>query len=147
VGGASLLGSWQLWAGLAAAFAALTAVLAKQGVVGITPDLATLLRTLVVLLALTALLAATGQLRWQSLGTLPRASLIALVLSGLATGASWLCYFRALALGPVSRVAPIDKLSVVLVAILGATLLGEQLSLRAWIGVALIGLGGVLVAL
>ncbi len=147
MGGASLLGSWQLWAGLAAAFAALTAVLAKQGVVGITPDLATLLRTLVVLLALTALLAATGQLRWQSLGTLPRASLIALVLSGLATGASWLCYFRALALGPVSRVAPIDKLSVVLVAILGATLLGEQLSLRAWIGVALIGLGGVLVAL
>ena len=147
MGGDSLLGGWQLWAGLAAAFAALTAVLAKQGVVGITPDLATLLRTLVVLLALTALLAATGQLRWQSLGTLPRASLIALVLSGLATGASWLCYFRALALGPVSRVAPIDKLSVVLVAILGATLLGEQLSLRAWIGVALIGLGGVLVAL
>lgn len=147
MGGDSLLGGWQLWAGLAAAFAALTAVLAKQGVVGITPDLATLLRTLVVLLALTALMAATGQLRWQSLGTLPRASLIALVLSGLATGASWLCYFRALALGPVSRVAPIDKLSVVLVAILGATLLGEQLSLRAWIGVALIGLGGVLVAL
>lgn len=147
MGGDSLLGGWQLWAGLAAAFAALTAVLAKQGVVGITPDLATLLRTLVVLLALTALMAATGQLRWQSLGTLPRASLIALVLSGLATGASWLCYFRALALGPVSRVAPIDKLSVVLVAILGATLLGEQLSPRAWIGVALIGLGGVLVAL
>lgn len=147
MGGDSLLDGWQLWAGLAAAFAAVTAVLAKQGVVGITPDLATLLRTLVVLLSLTALMAATGQLRWQSLGTLPRASLIALILSGLATGASWLCYFRALALGPVSRVAPIDKLSVVLVAILGATLLGEQLSLRAWIGVALIGLGGVLVAL
>jgi len=142
-----LLSSWQLWAALAAAFAALTAVLAKRGVVGIAPDLATLLRTLVVLLALTGLLAATGQLRWQGLATLPRASLIALVLSGLATGASWLCYFRALALGPVSRVAPIDKLSVVLVAVLGATLLGEQLSLRAWIGVALIGLGGVLVAL
>jgi transporter family protein len=69
------------------------------------------------------------------------------VLSGLATGASWLCYFRALALGPVSRVAPIDKLSVVLVALLGATLLGEQLSLRAWIGVALIAVGGALVAL
>jgi bacterial/archaeal transporter family protein len=147
VSGDTLLGSWQLWAGLAAAFAALTAVLAKQGVVGITPDLATLLRTLVVLLALTALMAATGELRWRELGALPRASLIALVLSGLATGASWLCYFRALALGPVSRVAPIDKLSVVLVALLGATLLGEQLSLRAWIGVALIGLGGVLVAL
>lgn len=145
--GDTLIGGWQLWAGLAAAFAALTALLAKQGVVGITPDLATLLRTLVVLLALTALMAVTGQLRWSALAALPRASLIALVLSGLATGASWLCYFRALALGPVSRVAPIDKLSVVLVAVLGVTLLGEQLSLRAWIGVALIGLGGLLVAL
>lgn len=142
-----LLGSWQVWAGLASAFAALTAVLAKLGVAGIPPDLATLLRTLVVLLALTALMAGTGQLRWGQLGTVPRASLIALVLSGLATGASWLCYFRALALGPVSRVAPIDKLSVVLVALLGATLLGEQLSLRAWIGVALIAVGGALVAL
>lgn len=143
----ALLSSWQLWAFLAAAFAAITALLAKQGVSGIPPDLATLLRTLVVLLALTGLVAATGQLRWQGLATLPRASLVALFLSGLATGASWLCYFRALALGPVSRVAPIDKLSVVLVALLGVTLLGEQLSLRAWIGVALIGLGGVLVAL
>lgn len=143
----AIFASWQLWALLAATFAALTAVLAKQGVTGISPDLATLLRTLVVLLALTALVAGTGQLRWDGLGTLPRASLIALVLSGLATGASWLCYFRALALGPVSRVAPIDKLSVVLVAVLGATLLGEQLSLRAWIGVGLIAVGGVLVAL
>lgn len=145
--GATLLGSWQLWAGLAAGFAALTALLAKQGVSGISPDLATLLRTLVVLLALTALMAATGQLRWRELGSLPRASLVALMLSGLATGASWICYFRALALGPVSKVAPIDKLSVVLVAVLGATLLGEQLSLRAWMGVALIALGGLLVAL
>ena len=99
-----------------------------------------------VLLALTVLVAATGKLRWEELLALPRASLIALVLSGLATGASWLCYFRALALGPVSRVAPIDKLSVVLVAGLGVALLGAQLSLRAWIGVALIGLGGVRVA-
>jgi transporter family protein len=147
VGQSALLGSWQLWAFLAAAFAALTAVLAKQGVSGIPPDVATLLRTVVVLLALTALVAASGQLRWEGLQTLPRASLIALVLSGLATGASWLCYFRALSLGPVSRVAPIDKLSVVLVALLGAALLGEQLSLRAWIGVALIAVGGVLVAL
>ena len=147
VGPSALLGSWQLWAVLAAAFGALTAVLAKQGVSGIAPDVATLLRTLVVLLALTALVAATGQLRWEGLQTLPRASLIALVLSGLATGASWLCYFRALSLGPVSRVAPIDKLSVVLVALLGAALLGEQLSLRTWIGVSLIAVGGVLVAL
>lgn len=143
----ALFGSWQLWAVLASGFAALTAVLAKQGVSGIPPDLATLLRTLVVLLALTGLVAATGQLRWHGLATLPRSSLVALVLSGLATGASWLCYFRALALGPVSRVAPIDKLSVVLVAVLGAVLLGEHLSLQAWLGVALIAIGGVLVAL
>jgi transporter family protein len=142
-----VIDSWQLWAGLAAAFAAITAVLAKQGVAGIPPDLATLLRTLVVLVALTALVAGTGQLRWPTLTALPRASLVALVLSGLATGASWLCYFRALAVGPVSRVAPIDKLSVVLVAVLGALLLGEQLSLRAWLGVGLIAVGGVLVAL
>ena len=145
--GEHLVGSWQFWAALASGFAALTALLAKQGLQGIPPDLATLLRTLVVLLSLCGLLAATGQLRWQAMPPLPRGSLIALVLSGLASAASWLCYFRALALGPVSRVAPIDKLSVVLVAVLGALLLGEQLSLRAWLGVLLVAVGGVLVAL
>ena len=142
-----MLGSWQLWAGLAALFAALTAVLAKLGITGIDSNLATLLRTAVVLVALGLLLLATGQLQWASLKGLPRASLVAMVLSGLATGASWLCYFRALELGPVSRVAPIDKLSVVLVALLGVLILGEQLGVRAWIGVALIAVGGVLVAL
>jgi transporter family protein len=142
-----MLGSWQLWAGLASGFAALTAVLAKLGIQGIDSNLATLLRTCVVLVALTALLLSTGQLRWDSLQGLPKTSVAALVLSGLATAASWLCYFRALELGPVSRVAPIDKLSVVLVALLGVAVLGEQLSGRAWLGVALIGLGGVLVAL
>lgn len=142
-----MLGSWQFWAGLAAAFAALTAVLAKLGVAGIDANLATLLRTAVVLVSLALLLLGTGQLDWGQLKGLPRASLVALVLSGLATGASWLCYFRALELGPVSRVAPIDKLSVVLVAIAGALLLGEELTIRAWLGVAMIGLGGVLVAL
>ncbi len=142
-----MLGSWQLWAGLAAGFAALTAVLAKLGVAGIDSNLATLLRTAVVLVALALLLLLNGQLQWDSLKGLPRTSLMALVLSGLATGASWLCYFRALELGPVSRVAPIDKLSVVVVALLGTLLLGEQLGLRAWIGVGLIAVGGVLVAL
>lgn len=142
-----MLGSWQLWAGLAAGFAALTAVLAKLGVAGIDSNLATLLRTAVVLVALALLLLLNGQLQWDSLKGLPRTSLMALVLSGLATGASWLCYFRALELGPVSRVAPIDKLSVVAVALLGTLLLGEQLGLRAWIGVGLIAVGGVLVAL
>lgn len=142
-----MLASWQLWAGLAAAFAALTAVLAKLGIAGIDSNLATLLRTAVVLVALSLLLLGTGQLQWDSLKGLPRASVAALVLSGLATGASWLCYFRALELGPVSRVAPIDKLSVVVVALLGTLLLGEQLGARAWIGVGLIAVGGVLVAL
>ena len=142
-----LLLSWQLWAALAALFAALTGLLAKRGVTGIDPDLATLLRTLVVLLALTALMAASGRLQLPQLADLPRASLVALVLSGLATGVSWICYFRALSLGPVSRVAPLDKLSVVLVAVFGVLWLGEQLSLRAWLGVLLIALGGILVAL
>ena len=140
------MGIWQLWAGAAALFAALTAVLAKLGLQGIDANLATLLRTLVVAAALTVLLAATGQLPWNQLQNLPAASLTALVLSGLATGASWLCYFQALQLGPVSRVAPIDKLSVVLVAVLGVWVLGEQLSGRGWVGVLLMGVGAVLVA-
>jgi transporter family protein len=141
-----VLGSWQFWAGLAAVFASATAVLAKLGVSGIDANLATFLRTGVVLVALGLLLLFSGQLHWGDLHKLPRASLGALGLSGLATGASWLCYFRALELGPVSRVAPIDKLSVVLVAALGALLLGEEVPVRAWIGVVLIALGGALVA-
>lgn len=140
------MGIWQLWAAAAAVFAALTAVLAKLGLDGIDANLATLLRTLVVAAALTLLLLLTGQLSWQQLLALPSASLGALVLSGLATGVSWLCYFQALKLGPVSRVAPIDKLSVVLVAVLGVLVLGEELSLRGWLGVVLMGLGAALVA-
>ena len=140
------MGIWQLWAGAAALFAALTAVFAKLGMQGIDANLATLLRTLVVAVALFLLLLSTGQLHWGQLQGLPAASLGALVLSGLATGASWLCYFQALQFGPVSRVAPIDKLSVVLVAVLGVLVLGEQLSARSWIGVLLMGLGAALVA-
>lgn len=137
---------WQLWAGAAALLAAITAVLAKLGLQGIDANLATLLRTLVVAIALTLLLLANGELQWVQLKTLPRPSLIALVVSGLATGGSWLCYFRALQLGPVSRVAPIDKLSVVLVAVLGVVCLGEQLSIRGWLGVLMMGIGAALVA-
>lgn len=137
---------WQLWAGAAALLAAITAILAKLGVQGIDANLATLLRTLVVTIALTLLLLANGELQWLQLKSLPRPSLIALVVSGLATGGSWLCYFRALQLGPVSRVAPIDKLSVVLVAVLGVVCLGEQLSARGWLGVVMMALGAALVA-
>jgi transporter family protein len=133
----ALLGSWQLWAGLSAVFAAVTSLLAKLGVEGINSNLATLLRTVVVLLLLAAVVLVGGDLQ----------PLIFLVLSGLATGVSWLCWFRALQLGPVSQVAPIDKLSVVLVAVLGVTLLGESLDPRQWLGVALMGVGAVLLAL
>lgn len=141
------LGSWQLWAALASLFAALTSVLAKAGVEGVPSNLATFLRTLVVAVVLAMLLAATGELGWEGLRGAPRRNLGMLALSGLATGASWLCYFRALQLGPVSRVAPIDKLSVVLVAVLGALVLGETIGARAWIGVLLMAGGAVLVAM
>jgi transporter family protein len=139
------LGSWQLWALGSAVFAALTAILAKVGVRDIAPDFATLVRTAVILLLAAGIVAATGQ--WRAPSAVPPVTWLFLVLSGLATGASWLCYFRALKLGEASRVAPIDKLSVVLVAIIGATALGEKLSARNWAGVALIAGGAVLVAL
>ncbi|WP_206454671.1 EamA family transporter [Aurantimonas marina] len=136
--------SWQFWAVLAAMFAAATAILAKIGVEGINSDLATFLRTAVVVVLLAAIVSLTGQ--WQPRAELSRRSLVFLALSGLATGASWLCYFRALKLGPASAVAPVDKLSVVLVAVFGAAFLGERLSWTNWLGVVLIMGGAVLVA-
>ena len=144
----SVLVSWQLWALLSAVFAALTAVLAKVGVEGVDPDVATFVRTGVIFLGLAALLAGTGG--WQAgssaSGSLSGRSWAFLVLSGLATGASWLCYFRALKLGDAARVAPIDKLSVVLVAVFGVCFLGEKLGWHNWLGIALIAAGAVLVA-
>ena len=137
--------SWQLWAVLSAIFAALTAIFAKVGVANINSDLATFIRTCVILLTLALIVYATGQFE-NPTSISPRTYLF-LVLSGLATGASWLCYFRALKLGNAAQVAPVDKLSVVLVAIFGALLLGEKLTTLNWFGVALIALGAVLVAL
>lgn len=136
--------SWLPWALLSAAFAALTAIFGKIGVANIGSDLATLIRTIVILSTLAAIVAVTGQ--WQAPNTIPTKTWIFLALSGLATGASWLCYFRALKLGDAARVAPIDKLSVVLVALFGVIFLGERLSGVNWTGVALIGLGAILVA-
>jgi transporter family protein len=130
---------------LSAAFAALTAIFAKVGVSNINSDLATLIRTVVILFMLAGMVSVTGQ--WQAPGAIAAKTWLFLVLSGLATGASWLCYFRALKLGDASRVAPIDKLSVVLVAIFGVTFLGERLSGVNWVGVALIGVGALLVAM
>lgn len=139
-----MIASWQFWALLAAIFAALTAILAKLGVDQVNADFATFFRTIVVAVVLAALLTGLGE--WQPLGSISPRSLVFLTLSGLATGASWLCYFRALKLGNAAQVAPIDKLSVVFVALFAATFLGENLSWQAWVGVGLIGTGAVIVA-
>lgn len=138
------LASWQLWALLSAAFAALTAIFAKVGVADIPSDYATLVRTVVILLVLGGIVAATDQ--WPVRGSVPGRTYLFLLLSGLATGASWLCYFRALKLGDAARVAPLDKLSVVLVAVFGVAFLGERLSAANWLGVALVAAGAILVA-
>lgn len=136
--------SWQVWALLAAVFAALTTILAKQGVQSIDSDLATLLRTIVVVVVLLLLVTAKGG--WANLSEVTNTTALYLTLSGLATGASWLCFFRALKLGDAARVAPIDKLSVVFVALIGVFVLGERLSLTHWFGIVLIFLGVILVA-
>jgi bacterial/archaeal transporter family protein len=141
--GSGTLTSWQSWALASAAFAALTAIFAKVGVENVNSDFATFIRTIVILLCLAAILAATGQ--FQSPGSVSSRTYVFLVLSGLATGASWLCYFRALKLGDASQVAPIDKLSVVLVAAFGFLFLGERPSGLNWFGIALIAAGAILV--
>ncbi|WP_119681764.1 EamA family transporter [Indioceanicola profundi] len=135
---------WLGWAVLSACFAALTAVLAKVGVAGLSSDAATLIRTAVVLLLLVCMFLASDATL--DLSAVSVKSYVFLTLSGLATGASWICYFRALKLGPASQVAPVDKLSVVLVAVFGAAFLGERLSPVNWLGVVLIAAGVVLTA-
>jgi transporter family protein len=140
----TLLVSWQVWALLSAVFAALTAIFAKIGVENVNSDFATFIRTIVILIVLGAILAATRQ--FQSFSTISGRSYLFLILSGMATGGSWVCYFRALKLGDAARVAPIDKLSVVLIAVFGVLFLKEHLSFPNWIGVSLIALGAVLVA-
>ena len=140
----ALTGAWAFWALLSAAFAALTAIFAKIGVSGVNSDFATFLRTLVVIAALAAIITALGE--WRPLGSIGPRTYIFLTLSGLATGASWLCYFRALQLGDAAKVAPLDKLSVVMVAIFGFAFLSERLSALNWLGVALIAAGAVFTA-
>jgi transporter family protein len=140
----NLTASWQFWALCSAAFAALTAIFAKVGVENVNSDFATLIRTVVILAVLAAIVTASGQ--FQPLASISRRTYLFLVLSGLATGASWLCYFRALKVGNAAQVAPIDKLSVVLVAVFGVVFLGERLSGTNWLGVCLIAAGAVLVA-
>jgi len=135
---------WQTWALLSAFFAACTAIFAKLGVSDINADFATLIRTVVILAAAALFVWATHQ--WQPFGSVSARGWVFLVLSGLATGASWFCYFRALKLGDASSVAPVDKLSVVLVALFAALLLGERQSPIGWLGILLIALGSALIA-
>ncbi len=136
---------WLFWAFLSAVFAAATAILAKIGIQGINSDLATLVRTAVIIVVLSIFVYTTG--KWSNPFQISAKTWIFLTLSGLATGASWVCYFRALQIGDASKVAPIDKLSVVLVALFAVVFLGERPSLRDWGGIALVAAGVVVLAL
>jgi transporter family protein len=140
----NLMLSWVFWALLSAAFAALTAIFAKVGIENVNSDFATFIRTVVILLFAGLIVFAFGN--WQQPSSVSAKTWLFLVLSGAATGASWICYFRALKLGDAGRVAPIDKLSVVFVAVFAVLFLGERLTLPNWLGVILIACGAVLVA-
>ena len=135
---------WLVWALLSAVFAALTAIFAKIGIQGVDSDLATLIRTVVILFVLAAFVWLTG--KWSNPLDLSRKTLFFLVLSGLATGASWVCYFRALKLGDASKVAPVDKLSLVLVAVFAFIFLAERPSIQEWVGIFMVGAGVVILA-
>ena len=134
--------SWFTWALLSAVFAAMTAIFAKIGIQGIDSDFATLIRTAIVIVVLAAFVAMAG--KWSDPRALTPKTWLFLTLSGLATGASWVCYFRALKVGEASKVAPVDKLSLVLVAIFAFAFLGERPSVREWSGIVMVA-GGVLV--
>ncbi|BCK87602.1 hypothetical protein MIZ01_1393 [Sideroxyarcus emersonii] len=134
--------SWFYWALMSAVFAALTAIFAKIGIRGVDSDLATLVRTAIIVVVLSAFIWFTG--KWSNPFALSSRTWLFLALSALATGASWVCYFRALQIGDASKVAPVDKLSLVLVAIFAVAFLGERPSLREWAGIAMVA-GGVLV--
>jgi transporter family protein len=136
--------AWLPWALGSALFAALTAVLAKVGLEGIDSDYATLVRTVVIVAVLGMFVVVTG--KWRDPFTLPVRSISFLALSALATGASWVCYFRALKVGDAAKVAPVDKLSVVLVAVLAVLFLGERPGTREWMGIALVTVGVVVLA-
>ena len=135
---------WQLFAIGSAFFAALTAILGKLGVAEINSNLATLIRTVVILGLTAAIVAMRGE--WESPSRLSRFGITMLILSGVATGLSWLCYYRALQMAPASRVAPIDKLSLVLVVVFGVMFLGERLSLSQIAGAGFVLVGVLLLS-
>ena len=136
---------WFFWAALSACFAALTAILAKIGIRGVDADFATLVRTIFIVVVLAAFVGWAG--KWSDPRALPGKTLAFLGLSALATGASWVCYFRALQMGDASRVAPVDKFSVVLVAVFAVVFLGERPAARDWLGIGLVAAGVLLLAL
>lgn len=136
---------WFYWAILSAVFAALTAIFAKIGIQGVDSDLATLIRTMIIIVVLFAFIIYTG--KWSNPFDLSAHTWLFLGLSGLATGASWVCYFRALKIGNASQVAPIDKFSLVLVVVFAFSFLGERPTLREWSGIAMITAGVLLFAI
>ncbi len=136
---------WFVWAACAAVFAALTAIFAKVGIQGVNSNLATLVRTVIIVFVLAAFVLLTNQ--WSNPFTLSRKTWIFLTLSALATGASWVCYFRALQIGDASKVAPVDKMSLVFVAIFATIFLGERPAFREWLGILMVASGVVVLAL
>lgn len=136
---------WFYWALFSAGFAALTAIFAKVGLKGVDSDLATLIRTAIIIVVLAGFVCGTG--KWSNPFVLSRKTWLFLALSGLATGASWVCYFRALKIGDASKVAPVDKLSLVLVAIFAVAFLGERPSAISWIGIVFVAVGVMIVGL
>jgi len=137
--------TWFYWALLSAVFAAMTAIFAKVGLEGVNSDLATLIRTVVILIVLAGFVLFTG--KWANPLQLNPKTWVFLTLSGLATGASWVCYFRALKLGEASKVAPVDKLSLLLVAVFAVLFLGERPGVTEWLGIFLVGAGVILIGL
>lgn len=140
-----MVSQWFFWALFSAVFAALTAIFAKVGMQGVDSDFATLIRTVLITLLLAPFIWLTG--KWSNPLSLPVRSLTFLALSAVATGASWLCYFRALQLGEASKVAPVDKFSLVLVAVFACLFLGERLNTREWLGVLLVAAGVLVLAI
>ncbi len=138
------MNQWQTYALLAAFFGGLTAILAKMGVAKVPSNVATLIRTLVICLFLSVLVLVRSE--WTNPFSLSKKSLIFLTLSGIATGLSWLCYFKALQIGQASLVSSIDKLSLVFAVVLAVLVLGEHLALKQWLGVALMAVGSLLIA-
>ena len=136
--------SWFFWAALSACFAALTAIFAKIGIRGVDSDYATLIRTIFIVVVLAAFVAYAG--KWTDPRLLSNKTVLFLGLSALATGASWVCYFRALQIGDASKVAPVDKFSLVLVAVFAFVFLGERPDAREWIGIALVAAGVLVLA-